>query len=98
MRRSSAKAEQSAMPGRPVKSRSGTHPRAALPGELVDAIAATLDCEARETDVQARAELLACVREVSEAWLAGALTIEEALEALGASPEVRTGIALRRVL
>jgi len=94
MRRSSARADQSALPGHPVTLPSGTHPCGALPSELVDAIAAALDCEARQTDVHARAELLARVRTVTEAWLAAALTIEEALEALVASPEIEASVSI----
>jgi hypothetical protein len=95
MPRGNATADQSTLLREPASVPSGTHPRVALPGVLVDAIAAALDREARESNLHARAELLACVRGVTEGWLAGALTVEDALDALAASDEPKSGIALR---
>jgi hypothetical protein len=96
MPRSIATAEQSARPAPSVPPPSGTRRRDELPGELVDAIAVALECEAGETNVHVRAELLARVRDVTEQWLAGAFTLEGALDALSASHEGKSGIALRR--
>jgi hypothetical protein len=97
MPRSSATAKQSAPPAPSVAQPSGTRRRDELPAELVDAIAAALECEAHETNVHVRAELLARVRSVTEEWLAGAFTLEGALDALAASREGKSGIRLHRL-
>ena len=54
-----------------------------VPDELVEAIDAALACEAEETDVDARAKLLATTRSALEDWLRGRMTTAEAVDALG---------------
>jgi hypothetical protein len=95
--RRGASADQSVAADQPATPRSGSHARAALPTDLIDAIAALLEREAAESDVQARAELLSRVRGVVEALGGGGLTIEQAIDALGGPPEAKSGIGLRRI-
>jgi hypothetical protein len=54
-----------------------------VPDELVEAIDAALACEAEETDVHARARLLARTRSALDDWLRGRMTTAEAVDALG---------------
>lgn len=54
-----------------------------VPDELVEAIDAALACEAEETDLNARAKLLATTRSALEDWLRGRMTTAEAVDALG---------------
>ena len=54
-----------------------------VPDELVEAIDAALACEAEETDVHARAKLLARTRAALEDWLRGRMTTAQAVDALG---------------
>ncbi|MGD0525888.1 MAG: hypothetical protein ABSE49_12130 [Polyangiaceae bacterium] len=68
-----------------------------LPTDIVDAIAEVLACEARQEDHDARAALLARARSTLQAWLGGTLSTEDAIEALRAASEPRSGIALRRI-
>jgi hypothetical protein len=53
-----------------------------VPDELVEAIDAALAHEAEETDVHARAKLLASTRSALEDWLRGRMTTAEAVHAL----------------
>jgi hypothetical protein len=75
---------------------SGLLARVPLPSDLIDAIAAILEREAQETELDSRAQLLWCARAVLEAWMGGDLSTEEAIHAL-ASTEPTTGIMLRQV-
>ena len=70
---------------------SGIRARPHLPGDLIDAVASALEREALESDVDVRAELLARVRQVLDAWLRGALTTDEAIDVL-AAPVTRTSV------
>jgi hypothetical protein len=54
-----------------------------IPDELVEAIDAALACEAEETDVDARAKLLANTRSALEDWLRGRMTTAQAVDLLG---------------
>jgi hypothetical protein len=53
-----------------------------VPDKLVDAIDAALECEAQETNLDARVELLAQTRSALDSWLLGRMTTEEAIAAL----------------
>jgi hypothetical protein len=63
--------------------RSGRHSAPVhFPDELVEAIAAALEAEARESDIAARAELLRRTRGVLDAWMDGAMTTPQVVETL----------------
>ena len=58
-----------------------------VPDELVEAIDAALACEAEETDVHARARLLATTRSALEDWLRG--EVAKSYDEFAADPSSR---------